>query len=275
MTGAWRLLLLVPLIVALDARAQDEAPAEEPAPVEEAPAETPMEVVPAEEAPVEEAAPAEAPVEGAVAEEAPADEAPAEQVAEESSEESTEEEGEPWALYVGADLVKTTVSTSAADADSGMYRLRVGRRLADGIGAELHYGLDNGGDGAGEVSTDSYYGIFVVPTATALERVELAFPVGYARSEFKSLSLSSVAYGFNAEVPLQAFGEDYPDLRFGLGWMVYNQKSAARAYGLNFGIRYDFTADGFGNPFAGFGDFVGGLWPFGDDEEGEDGEGQE
>jgi hypothetical protein len=237
MTAAWRLLLLVPLVV-VDARAQDEVPYEEAA--EEMPAEeATIETTPLEAEPVEEA------------------------------EAEPEEEGEPWALYVGADLVTTTVSTASGDVDSGMYRLRLGRRIADGIGAELHYGFDNGGDGAGEVSTDSYYGIFIVPTATALETVELAFPVGYARSEHSSHSLSSLAYGFNAELPLRNFGEDLPDLRFGLGWMVYAQKGAGRTYGPNLGIRYDFTAAGFGNPLAGVGDFLAGLWPFGDDDEDE------
>ena len=250
---------LAAALLALPAYAQDEQV--EVIPVDEAPAE---EVAPAEAAPTEEAV-AEAP-----AEEAPAEEAPAEEVA-------SEEPAEPLALYVGLDWVSTTLSVSAPLAtgadefDSGMYRGRVGMRALEAIGLEFQFGVDNSDSEPGSVETDSYYGLYLVPTATVLEVAELAFPVGYAQSAYGSggESRRSIAYGIDAELPLRIFGEQMPDLRFTAGWMVYYQKSDARAYGANVGVRYDFQTTGFsmGNPFAGLGSLVGRIWPFGGDEE--------
>jgi hypothetical protein len=259
------------LLLTLPAHAQEEQV--EVIPVDEAPA---------EEAPVEETAPAEAmeaPVGEAAAdasaeaptEEAPAEEAPAEEVA-------SEEPAEPLALYVGADWVMTTLSVSAPLAtgadqfDSGMYRGRVGMRALEAIGLEVQFGIDNSDDEPGSVETKSYYGLFVVPTATVFEVVELAFPVGYAQSEFGaggsgSDSLRSIAYGVDGELPLRTFGAELPDIRLTAGWMIYYQKSDARAYGANAGLRYDFQTTGFGNPLAGIGGALGKLWPFGGDEE--------
>jgi hypothetical protein len=243
MRTSWPLLLTLALAWPAHAQEEEEAPpAEEPA---------------AEAAPAEEAA----------TEEAPAEEAP--------TEEAAAEETEPWQLYAGLDLVSSTLSSSGLkgfgrnEFDSGMYRLRVGKRVFESVGAELHLGFDNGGEGPGEAATDSYYGLFLVPTATVFETVELAFPVGYAMSSVArtgaSEDLSSIGYGVDAELPLRVFAETMPDLRFTAGWMIYYQKSDARLYGLNAGLRYDFTTANLGNPFG----WIGGidLWPFGDDEE--------
>lgn len=218
------------------------------------------EVVPVDESdPSAEAVPAEAPVEATPIEEADAE---------------PEEPAEPLALYVGADYVLTTLSLSAPAAagasqfDSGMYRGRIGVRALEAIGLEAQFGIDNSDDEPGSVETKDYYGVFIVPTATVFEVAELAFPVGYAQSTFdnggNSQDFRSIAYGIDAELPIRTFGDSLPDLRLTAGWMIYYQKSDARAYGGNLGLRYDFQAGG--NPFAGVGSFVGGLWPFGDDE---------
>jgi len=243
--GAWTWIAAA--LLALPASAQEE----------------PVEVVPVEEAPAEEAPAEAAPEESAAAE------APAEEVA-------SEEPAEPLALYVGADWVTTTLSVSAplasgaTELDSGMYRGRVGMRALESVGLELQFGVDNSDTEPGSVETSSYYGLFLVPTATVLEVVELAFPVGYAQSEYgsgSSDSLRSIAYGVDAELPLRTFGAELPDLRFTAGWMVYYQKTDARAYGANAGVRYDFQTTGIGNPLAGLGSLLGMLWPFGGDEE--------
>lgn len=186
-------------------------------------------------------------------------------------------EDEPLAIYVGADLVNSTLSTSSlngfpgSEFDSSMYRLRAGVRALESVGIELHYGLDNASDEPDEVATDSYYGLFLVPTATVLETVELAFPVGYAMttaaSRTASADLESIAYGIDAELPLRTFGEGLPDFRLTAGWMVYYQQNDARLYGANFGLRYDFGSGGIGNPLTGIGNLFSAIWPFGDDAE--------
>ena len=253
MKTSWTLALA--LMLAAPAYAQEES----------------VEVVPADEPAAEEAAPAEeAPVEEAATEEAPAEEAPAE--------EASAEPAEPLGLYFGIDYVITTLSLSTvvpagtSELDSGMYRGRVGVRALEAVGIELHYGVDNSDSEPGSAETESYYGLFVVPTATVFEVVELAFPVGYARSSFgqggASNDFSSIAYGLDAELPFRSFAETMPDLRLTAGWMIYYQKSDARAYGANLGLRYDFqTTGGLGNPFAGLGGKLAGLWPFGGDDE--------
>lgn len=261
MNNAWKLMLL--LLLAAPVFAQEE-PAEEPVTDEAA-----TDAAPAEEAPPE-AAPAESiettPVEEASAEPEQLDTVPVEEEA------AAEEEGDALRLYAGVDFASTTLSVSnlpgfaTGEYDSGLYRLRAGVEWVEQVMIELQFGFDAGDEGPGEASTKNYYGLFVVPTANLFDVAELAFPVGYAQNKVErpnaSESLGSLAYGLNAELPLRNFGEGWPDLRIGGGWMVYYQKSDARLYGWNAGIRYDFTTSGFGNPFAGWD-----LWPFGDDEE--------
>lgn len=243
--------LLLVLVLTVPAYAQEEPPPAE-ATADEASGDEPIETTPVAETAAEstETVPVEEP-----------------------AEEEPVEAAEPLPIYVGLDLAKTILSVSglsgfqARDYDSGIYRLRAGVRLLEQVGFEFHYGFDAGDEGPGEVSTKNYYGIFAVPTANLFDTVELAFPVGYAMSKVErpaaSDSLGSIAYGINAELPLRNFGESFPDLRLVAGWMVYYQKSDARLYGANVGLRYDFTTAGFnfGNPFAGLD-----LWPFGDDE---------
>lgn len=189
--------------------------------------------------------------EAPTAEEAPAEEAPVteEEVAGEEEVAADEGASEPWVLYFGADYVNTRLSLSAppsapaAEFDSSMVRVRAGMAVLDGIGLELHYGVDQADEAAGEVTTDAYTGVFVVPTAKAFEVLELAFPVGYARSEFDDSgeALGSIAYGIDVEIPVKGIWSALPDVRLTGGWMVYYQKSDARVYGANFGLRYDFS----------------------------------
>ena len=237
---------LAALLLAFPALAQDDAeviPVDESAPAEEAPAgESPAaegEAAPADEAPA--------------TAEAPAEETPAEEVAsEETPSEETPSERTPMQLYVGADWVRTTLSLStsgaagAQDFDSGMYRARVGWRALEAVAIEAHFGTDNSDSEPNSVETEMYAGVFLVPTATVFEVAELAFPVGYAQSTFgaaggPSEDFRSIAYGVDAELPLRSFGDTLPDIRFTVGWMVYYQKSDARAYGGNLGLRYDFS----------------------------------
>lgn len=226
MKNSWLLLCVVAL--ATPAFAQDEAPVEE---------------VAAEEAPAEEVA----------AEEAPAD------------------DGTSTPIYFGVDMATTTLSSSSLSGfddgnyDSGQYRLRLGAMPIESIGVEVQYGIDNGGEGEGEAATASYYGVYLVPMATVIGGVEIAFPVGYAMSTVErpgaSEDLESLAYGMDAQLPLRVFGESMPNLRVGAGGMVYYQRGDARLYGINLGLRYDFGGG------LGIGSFLSNLWPFGDDEE--------
>ncbi|HUR41301.1 MAG TPA: hypothetical protein VM240_09050 [Verrucomicrobiae bacterium] len=225
--------------------AQDEEPTES-IPVEESPT---VDTVGEGTTPEAESAPVEEVPAEAAAEETPTEEAPAEEVAEESTEET--QPGEPLALYAGIDMVRTTLSLSSSgsgganELDSGMYRARVGWRALEAVGLELQYGVDNSDDEPGSVETQDYMGAYVVPTATLFEVVELAFPVGYAKSSYgksgSSQGYSSIAFGVDGELPLRSFGAALPDIRLTAGWMVYYQKSDARAYGANVGLRYDFS----------------------------------
>ena len=145
--------------------------------------------------------------------------------------------------------MNTTLSASSPPTDpanefeSTMVRVRVGKRLFEAIGAELHVGIDQADEEAGEVATDAYYGLFLVPTATLWDVLELGFPIGYARSEFgdDGDALDSIAYGAALELPIRALWDALPDVRLTSGAMVYYQKSDARVYGANFGLRFDFT----------------------------------
>jgi hypothetical protein len=249
-------IALLGLALSVSAWAQEE-PAPESAPAEEAPAESP----PPEAAPADAGAPTDVvPVAEAPAETPPAEAAPVEEAAAEK---------EPWPVYIGVNYARSTVSASNAgllgtkDYNSGLLDVRFGKRLFESVGLEFHYGLDLADFGTSEASTDRYIGVFIVPTATVFETVELAFPVGYGKATYSadtgSAAVKSLAYGFNAELPLKVIAEDYPDVRFILGWMIWNQTTEARVYGPTLGVRYDFTVPNPGNPLAGAGGWFGNV----------------
>lgn len=254
-----RLSLLICGLLLTGALAAQEPEAAAPADAAEPAEETLVDTVPV--------ADTEALVEEPPAE--PLEEAAAEPVEEPAAEDAPARD--PLKLYAGLDFATTTVSVSgnrtvgALELDSGMLRLRGGVKLAEGLGAELQLGFDQGGDGPDEATTDGYVGLYLVPTATLFETVEVAFPVGFSRTSYGTTARGSVntdglGYGFNLEVPLALVAEDLPDLRLSLGWMVYSQDSESRSYGANFGIRYDFDAElvrptqALGNLFGGGGE---------------------
>lgn len=231
-----RVPFLVPLVMlSAVAWAQEEDAAEEPA-TEQAASEEPVaEAEPADATAAEETASAE------TLETIPVDEA------------APGADVESLPLYVGVDSVLSTLSVSDLDGfasrnyDSGMYRLRAGAKPIEHISIELHYGFDNGGEGPDEVTTDSYYGLFVVPTANFFNTVELTFPAGYANSSVQrpgaSADLRSIAYGLAAELPIRRFGAGLPDLRISAGGMAYCHRNDARIYGVNLGLSYVFGGD--------------------------------
>lgn len=260
MKRSWNVLLV--LLMALPAWAQDDTSADQPPADQAAPAD--------QSAPADSSAPADQSATGTASEEGQP--APTEDTA--SSDQSSSEssgEAKPWRLYVGADYAATRLSASnltgfpTSTLDSGLVRIRAGARVLDAVALEAQFGVKQGGNGVGEAETKSYYGLFAVPTATVFETVELAFPVGYAFNKVQvpgaSESLNSMAYGANLEFPLRVFGDSLPDLRFCGGGMVYYQRTNARLYGWNAGLRYDFNVQGFhvGNPFG----WVKDVWPFG------------
>jgi hypothetical protein len=250
-------VLLAATLAVFAAHAQDPAP--DSAPAEAAPAET---AAPADAAPADAvAAPAEAaaPTEPA----APPAEAAPEPVAEAAPAEATPApERKPWHFYGGYDrshinlLVSTDNPASTTPASlktrfggdsfsSNFNRIRAGVRLLEFIGLEGHYGFkgDDGSD-RGSIGVKKYYGVYVVPTGTLLNTVEVSAVLGYAKMDVErgnaSESFKGASYGLNMELPLKQFFESLPDFRVGLGGMVYHQKDDARIYGTNFGVRYDF-----------------------------------
>jgi hypothetical protein len=181
----------------------------------------------------------------------------------------TFDEGKKYMFYVGADLQNPQLSISnsasynnlqATSYDSRFWDLRVGYRLFKAIGVEVHYGIqDKSDDNLGDFKVRNYYGVFAVPTANVFNLFELAFPLGYTNSgvtingttadgtsnELVQKHLNSIAYGARAELPIRVFWNSLPNIRLTGGGMVYYQRSDAREYGFNFGLRYDF---GFGTP---------------------------
>lgn len=266
MKKSWNVLLV--LLLALPAYGQDQPsaadqPAADTPPAEGVPADTP---------------PADT---GAVMDSISTD-STAETVATIPVEEVAAAPSTPWRLYAGYDWVRDTVSASnlsgfpTGDYDSGMNRLRFGAKIFEAIGVEAQFGANRGEKRPGTAETKSYYGVFLVPTASLFDTLELTFPVGYARNKVErtggSASLSSLSYALNAVLPIRTFSASLPDVRFEAGWAVYYQKTDARIYGFNAGLAYNFDVNG-GSPFSGMsgmGDKVGGffksLWPFGKDE---------
>lgn len=155
-------------------------------------------------------------------------------------------------LYVSLDSAWTRVSLSRGsfkdafggdEFDSSLYRLRLGARVAKMIGLEVHYGIDGpGNSGAGDVSTDQYYGVYLVPTGVLFDLVEIAAPVGYAHSRIErgtaAIDMGGASFGINAELPVLTRG-DFA-LRLTSGGEVYRASNSARMWGYHAGLRVDF-----------------------------------
>jgi hypothetical protein len=241
--------------LALPVAAQEEAPAEEAA------ADVTAEPVAADAAPAEEIAAEPAVIDdGSGSESAPAEEAaPVEEVASEdsSSEDSgssDEGEGGSLNLYVGLEFDQTKVDIDEEEVsaalgrsrfDADFYKLRLGARIFDGVGVELHAGFPAGNASEDELEVKQFYGLYLVPTGVILETVEISARLGYAfvelDSELGSDDADGASFGLAAELPLRAFGDGMPNLRLGIGGTVYQEERSGRMYGMHAGIRYDFS----------------------------------
>ncbi|HWU68226.1 MAG TPA: hypothetical protein VN046_05075 [Stenotrophobium sp.] len=134
----------------------------------------------------------------------------------------------------------------SSNLSSNFNQIRAGVRVFDTVGIEAHYGRKgSSGDEAGTVAVKGYEGIYVVPTATVLNTVEVAAVLGYNWLQLErpgaKANLDGVAYGVNMELPLRVLWEKLPNIRLGGGVMVYQHGSASRVYGTHFGARYDFS----------------------------------
>lgn len=216
------------------------------------------EATPADAAPVEAAAPADS----ASTEAAFVESAPAEASADAAPAETAVTEKKPWLFYVGYDRAHinfqvsepnpASVSTPSLQTrfggssfSSSFNRFRVGTRLLDFIGLEAHLGLKGDeGNEAGTVKMNRNYGLYVVPTGVLFDMVEIGAVLGYSKMDLErgnaSESFQGVSYGLNTELPLRHFFDKMPDIRLGLGGIVYHQKNNARIYGTHLGLRYDF-----------------------------------
>lgn len=155
-------------------------------------------------------------------------------------------------LYVSLDSAWTHVSLSRGrfkdafggdEFDSSLYRLRLGARVAKMVGLEAHYGIDGSGNsGSGDVSTDQYYGFYLVPTGVLFDLLEISAPVGYAHASLErgaaGIDMGGASFGINAELPVWTEG-DFA-LRLTSGGEVYRASNSARMWGYHAGLRVDF-----------------------------------
>ena len=164
-----------------------------------------------------------------------------------------------YLFYVGADYDWLTLSVSNSQSTGGladgnyssnMYDLRVGYRLLHAVGIEVHYGIKaKDGTDPGSFGVEHYYGVFIAPTATVLNTVELSALVGYTWDGVsqelpgqprQSSSFNSAAFGANLEFPIKAISTSLPNLRITGGGIVTVQNNDQRIYGFHAGLRYDF-----------------------------------
>ncbi|WP_420468499.1 hypothetical protein [Panacagrimonas sp.] len=160
-----------------------------------------------------------------------------------------------WDLYAGVEFDMTTVDLSddglqeqfgRGRFESDFYKLRLGARLFEAVGVELHAGFPAHDADGREIETKQFYGLYFVPTGVIAELFEVSVRLGYAFSsvenELASEDLDGASYGLSVEFPLRrAFGDSMPDLRLGFGGTVYQEERDARIYGFHGGLRYDFS----------------------------------
>ena len=236
----------------------DAAPAADAASTDTPPADAPADAAPAEAATTE-----SAPAEAASTDAAPAESAEttsAESSSEQTAPADTQSERKPFKFYVGYDYthMNMLISSNNPPAKSSLetrfggdffttnfHQARAGIRLFDVIGLEAHYGFKSDDDtGAGKIRMKNYGGIYIAPTGTMLETVEVAALIGYSYMKVErpgaEETLRGISYGVNMELPIRNLWDALPDLRLGGGGMVYHRDRESRTYGAHFGLRYDF-----------------------------------
>jgi hypothetical protein len=170
-----------------------------------------------------------------------------------AQDEEEAEPREPWKLYGGLDFAQPTLSLSDAalssrfgrrELDSNMLRLRAGVRFFSWIGVEVQLGSGGDAQAADEYDVATYGGVFFVPTGLLFDTIEVAALVGLTQLKAERGNVSETfggpAFGVNVELPLRGLMESLPDLRLGVGYMVYDHNNRHRIYGAHAGLRYDF-----------------------------------
>lgn len=164
------------------------------------------------------------------------------------------DEGADLNLYLGLEYDLSTIdfeegelreSFNGTRFDSEFYKLRLGVRLFESVGVELQAGIPASDSGEDELETRQFYGLYLVPTAVALEVIEVSARVGYAfislENDTGDEDFDGISFGVAAELPLRVFGEGLPNFRIGLGATVYQVEREARVFGFHGGLRYDFS----------------------------------
>lgn len=161
----------------------------------------------------------------------------------------------PFYAYAGADyaFLHTSLSKDSLKNalggdhfDSDFYRVRFGTRLFKQIGVEAQVGVKNeDGNDHNKVETNQMYGIYLVPTGNLFRFFEVSAPVGYSHLRLKNrnghVNFDAVSFGLNFEVPVFVNPDSrLPDIRIGGGGTVFFAENAARTYGYQAGIRFDF-----------------------------------
>lgn len=170
---------------------------------------------------------------------------------------STDEDGGGGSgrtFYIGLEYDMTKVDINDSDTrealgrrkfESNFYKLRLGARIFEGVGLELHAGFPDNDASSHKLETKQFYGLYLVPTGVLFDLVEVSARVGYAYTELKSElgkdDADGASFGLAVELPLRHFGEGMPNLRIGAGGTVYQEDRKGRVYGWHGGIRYDFT----------------------------------
>lgn len=250
-------------ILALPAMAQDEAApaADASAPAEEAaPAADEAAAAPAEEA----AAPAEDASAASSSEDTSAaaavtggDTAAPEDTSTVSTDDSSSSDGGTGTgrtLYVGVEYDMTKIDINDSETrealgrrrfESSFYKLRLGARIFEGVGLEVHAGFPDANASSRKLETKQFYGVYLVPTGVLFDLVEISARLGYAYIELESElgkdDADGASFGLAFEVPLRLLGEGMPNLRLGAGGTVYQEERDGRVFGFHGGIRYDFT----------------------------------
>lgn len=162
-----------------------------------------------------------------------------------------EEQKSSYYLAAGFDSIDFSASTPELQAlfggqdFSGMQvHLRGGLRVHEMVSLEVQGGAkaQNGVD-PGTVQINNYLGLFVVPSSN-LGWIEISAPIGFnsfrlIRGDSKE-KFQRPSFGLSLALPVRAFKEALPDLRFTGGYKIYYVDKDARVYGYHAGMQYDF-----------------------------------